>query len=67
MHQENLELYKKLDMIRKENAELQMKVEIQNICWNASFSFLIVKNGTFIEKMKGHKIQTHKKRSPITN
>ncbi|XP_022149183.1 MADS-box transcription factor 23 isoform X1 [Momordica charantia] len=25
MHQENLELYKKLDMIRKENAELQMK------------------------------------------
>ncbi|XP_022922664.1 MADS-box transcription factor 23-like isoform X2 [Cucurbita moschata] len=26
MHQENLELYKKLDMIRKENAELQMKV-----------------------------------------
>ncbi|XP_038905562.1 MADS-box transcription factor 23-like isoform X2 [Benincasa hispida] len=25
MHQENVELYKKLDMIRKENAELQMK------------------------------------------
>lgn len=31
MHQENLELYKKLDMIRKENAELQMKVETQNL------------------------------------
>ena len=29
MHQENVELYKKLDMIHKENAELQMKVEFQ--------------------------------------
>ena len=32
MHQENVELYKRLDMTRKENAELQMKVEIQNLC-----------------------------------
>lgn len=31
MHHENVELYKKLDMIRKENAELQMKVEIQKL------------------------------------
>lgn len=38
MHQENVELYKNLDMIRKENAELQMKVETQNLFWIASLS-----------------------------
>lgn len=69
MHQENVELYKKLDLIRKENAELQMKVEIQNLCWNAlSFTLLFLakeSNLHYWKKLKN--IQWHtRKTSPHT-